>query len=130
MQDKLCEQASTILNALARFPGGTRFIVSARRYPRIGPADAGSTFQERNYTCTIANLAQVMAITSDADEVSITLEGAWPGSIGRCDLIESFTRILDERGLAIGWDVRARLVSGSASQYRLTVFNDAAPRAV
>jgi hypothetical protein len=128
MQSNLHHQASTILDALAHFPGGTRFVVTAKRYPRIGPADSGTTYQERTYSCTIANLSQVLGITADADEVTITLEGAWPGPIGRCDLIESFTRILDERGLTIGWDVRARVSGATASEYCLTVFNQCAPR--
>jgi hypothetical protein len=125
----ISDQVSQIVQTLVGLEGSSDISIVSRRYPRIGPAESGSGFEEQAARFSVGQIPAEMPIPSDIDEVVIRLEG----SVSQPDLVSELRKRVDdfvgESGIGEHWDVRSKFRDAQSKRdYQFTVFTNYRPQ--
>jgi hypothetical protein len=122
------DEVSRIVQVLASLPGSMAMNVISRKFPRLGPAEPGTTYQEETKSFASDSIPDGLRVPADVEEVVITLQGTLPQANARNELVNQLNEFFDTSEIAGGWDVRAKFsvqpTDGHA--YELTIFKNPA----
>lgn len=119
-------QTDRIISALAQIPGGDSIRLTFKRYPRHGPGESETGYEEHEHCFPLNRLPQTLGMGPDAEAIVITLIGAWAGISGRRALLqEAWDRCADSLG--DDWDIRLYMSEDPSGRYELIVFSNPKP---
>jgi hypothetical protein len=126
MSDPRSHQAELLVRGLAALPGSTAVNVVARKFPRLGPAEAGTGYQqdERRFACNA--LPDAIVMPGGMDEITITLQGVMADRDAVQAVRAQVSRLLSIPEVVDGWDSRARFAAND-DRYQVTVFTETFP---
>ena len=78
--DPQSHDAAEIIRGLSTLPGGISVQVTARRFPRRGPAEPGTGYLQEEQSFDLHDLPAELPIPGGMDEIVITMQGALPES--------------------------------------------------
>jgi hypothetical protein len=120
MNDPRSEELSQLIHQLAELPGTMLFDVLEKTYPRFGPAEPGTPFQQETHRYTPDRIPAWLQIPESVEEVVVTVEGALSSDAQRRRITEVLQQI-SEQCSAGHWDIRAWF-EPSLHNYRLEIF--------
>jgi hypothetical protein len=126
MSNPLPVQTDQMIRRLAQIHGSTSLSVVSRRFPRLGPAEFGTGFQQAQFELACKQIPADIQVPPDADEIRITLRGALDSGMARPQLKQAVSDAVGAHALPVGWDFRihfATQTSGNSS-YQVNVFTD------
>jgi hypothetical protein len=122
-------QVSQIVQTLVGLEGSSEISIVSRRYPRVGPAEPGSGFEEQTAHFPISQIPADMPIPAQIDEVVIRVDGSLSQPDRANELRKRVHDFVDETGIGKNWDVRSRFRDvQSKRDYQFTVFTNYVPQ--
>ena len=116
-------QAQLLVRGLAALPGGTAVNVVARKFPRLGPAEAGTGFEQEEKSFPCDRIPDSIPVPPNSDEIVITVQGV----MNDPDIAETVRSQVDDLlsspEMANYWDSRAKFGRADA-HYQVTVFTE------
>jgi hypothetical protein len=125
----ISDQVSQIVQTLVGLEGSSDISIISRRYPRIGPAEPGTGFEEQTAHFHAGQVPADMPIPADMDEIVIRVDG----SLSQPDLASELRKRVDdfvgESEIGKNWDVRSRFRDAQSKRdYQFTVFTNFVPQ--
>jgi hypothetical protein len=114
-------QVKQIVSALASLPGSMAVNITSRKFPRLGPAEPGSGYEESQWSFPVSQLPEALAVPSDSEEIVITVQGSLPAPGTRDELVARLDSLLGPSGVGDQWDVRTHFSQVPHSEYELQV---------
>jgi len=116
-------QVVDLLHSLAAIPGSIELRLRARQFARLGPADPGSSYQERIDSFRPDHLPDSVDLPPDPDEIAVTVEGSLPDGTAADPIIDDLDDFVHAH-LGAEWDLRAHVPGCESSQrgFTFTVF--------
>jgi hypothetical protein len=123
MSDYRSDQAELLVRGLAALPGGMAMNVVAKKFPRLGPAEAGTGYQqeERSFRCN--EIPDPLPVPGGMDEIIITLQGVIKDPDAAQAVRSQVNHLLSRPELGNYWDSRAKFGRADDS-YQVTVFSE------
>jgi hypothetical protein len=125
--DPKYNEAAEIIRGLVTIPGGIELNVVAKKFPRRGPAECGSGYEQQEHTYLPGRLPDRLPVAPGMDEFVITLQGVLSASESPVTLMAQVDALLGNLRASTYWDSRTyfRNPPGASPIYQVTVFSDA-----
>jgi hypothetical protein len=122
--DTLSGHVSRIISRLSDLPGSKGLSVHTRRYPRIGPAERSSGFEEHHWSMTADEKPAELAIPADAEDVTVTWLGMASVGVDQ-QVADTIDQTIGEAGGAMSWEYRVftRSQPEDAPELVVEIFN-------
>ena len=117
---------ASIVQVLAASPGGTDVDVISKKFPRFGPAESGTTYEESKRSFRTTEIPAALSVPFDAEEIRITLHGVLPRPDVKDEVLTTVRAALASPCIDAHWDMRARFSheTQGPGPYEVTVFFD------
>jgi hypothetical protein len=124
--DPQSHDAAEIIRGLSCLPGGIDVRLTAKRFPRRGPAEPGTGYMQQEQSFDPHHLPEQLAIPFGMDEIVITMRGELDQAQSTVALLQQLNDLLGAVGSEEPWDYRTffQHAIGSAPAYQVTVFTD------
>ena len=124
--DAHSDDAAQIIRGLTTLPGGISVQVIAKRFPRLGPAEPGTGYMQKQQCFELKQLPADLPIPPGMDEILITMEGALDQAQSTLHLLAQVNDLLGAVSTTTCWD--ARTFFGNSMEfprsYRIELFPD------
>jgi hypothetical protein len=109
--------------------GSSDISIITKRYPRIGPAEAGTGYEEQTESFAANNVPTELPIFRRSDELIIHVKG----KVSQPDLAPKLKaqihELVGQPEIGLQWDVRWRFKALESSHaYQFTFFTNSVPR--
>jgi hypothetical protein len=124
--DANCDDAAQIIRGLTTLPGGISVQVIAKRFPRLGPAEPGTGYMQKQQCFELNHLPDDLPIPPGMDEILITMEGALDQAQSTLNLLSQVNDFLGAVSTTTCWDARTFFGNPMESprSYRIELFPD------
>jgi hypothetical protein len=126
----LSDDVAKIIRRLSDLPGSKALSVQTRRYPRLGPAERSSGFQEDRWSMAADEEPAELSIPADTEDVLVT----WLGVPNIPEIDQQITLAVDatinEAGGAMNWEYRVftRSLAEKPEEVVVQIFNSVGVR--
>jgi hypothetical protein len=117
-------QAFQIIHVLAELPGSAAINLTARKFPRFGPHETGTIFEEKSMSFAVNQLPEAVEVPADAEDVRITVSGALQQGSSP-NLVGQLNQFFAQNGMSDRWEVRGWVQpapSANGRTYQVQVF--------
>ena len=124
--DPRSSDAAEIIRGLTALPGSLSIQIVAKRFPRLGPAEAGTGYVQEERSFDSADLPDRVPIPDGMDEIIITLQGVLNDQHSTLALLAQINSLLGNVQASAAWDSRTFFQNALGCQhtYKVTVFSD------
>jgi hypothetical protein len=124
--DPRSDDAAEIIRGLTGLPGSVSVQVIAKKFPRRGPAEAGTGYLQEEQSFDPAHLPDRLPIPDGMDEIIITLQGVLNDKNSTLALLAQINSLLGHVQASAAWDSRTFFQNAMGCQhtYQVTVFSD------
>ena len=126
--DPQSHDAAEIIRGLSSLPGGISVQVTAKRFPRRGPAEPGTGYQQQEQSFDLHHLPDELPIPQGMDEILITMQGALDGDDddATLGLLTRVNFVLGSATTSTCWEARTFLGAAQARPrpYKVALFTD------
>jgi hypothetical protein len=118
--------AAEIIRGLSMLPGGISVQVTAKKFPRRGPAETLTHYRQEEQSFDPHHLPEDLPIPNWMDEIAITMEGALDEEQSTLDLLTRVDVVLGAAHTNMNWDARTFLGNPQSHPrpYKINVFCD------
>lgn len=131
--DPQSHDAAEIIRGLSSLPGGISVQVTAKRFPRRGPAEPGTGYVQQEQSFDLHHLPDHLPIPQGMDEIVITMQGALEGEASTLGLLTNVNGVLESVPTHTCWEARTFLAPAQTHPrpYKINLFTElfgSAPR--
>ena len=122
--DPQCDDAARIIRGLTTLPGGVSVEVLATKFPRLGPAEPGTGYQQEKQSFELDRLPDRLPIPSGMDEIVIMMQGAMAGADASLKLLAQVNDLLGSVQTNMCWESRTYFgnVQETPRSYKVELF--------
>ena len=124
--DPQSHEAAEIIRGLSSLPGGISVQVTAKRFPRRGPAEPGTGYVQQEQSFDLHHLPDDLPIPQGMDEIVITAEGALDGDVSTLGLLTHVNGVLGSVTTHTCWEARTFLGATQTRPrpYKINLFTE------
>ena len=124
--DPRSSDAAEIIRGLTALPGSVSLQVVAKKFPRRGPAEAGTGYLQEERSFDPAHLPDRLTIPGGMDEIIITLQGVLNDKHSTLALLAQINSLIANVEATTAWDSRTFFQNSMdcAHTYQVTIFSD------